>query len=193
MLMRLLGMNRTFDAPPASDGTGVRRKITLGVAAEPIGAGGWSASGTSLIDGGASQTWPTDNVAGGYARVSNFQYSKYYGNCAGYSTQVTDWEGGDITESVSIGSAAKCELEIGPTMLTLSKGTAWTFSAGVNIKSAIGINLSARTGHSTSLEETFKLTDTAHTRYGCGRDGDPNSQSPAPGYVVAGASSSGGS
>jgi hypothetical protein len=79
-------------------------------------------------------------------------------------------------------------------MLTLSKGTAWTFSAGVNIKSAIGINLSAQTGYTTSLEETFKFTDVPNSpRYACGRSGDPNNTSPAPGYFVAGARSNGGS
>jgi hypothetical protein len=93
-------------------------------------------------------------------------------------------------------SAGKCTVEYatpGKVTVELDKTTAWTFGAGVSVASKIGINLSAETGYTATASEGYWFTDTAHTRYLCGKNNYPLSSNPGPGYVVAGASPSGGS
>jgi len=157
-----------------------------------VSSGAWSASGTYSIDGGSSQTWPGENVADGYVRYTHFTYTEYTNECGTLSTHVTNWEGSDITVAGGISKAADCQPEYAPTTVTLRSSTAWDFGGGVEISGEIGINLSAQTGYSTSLEESYDFTNTAVVDYLCGYTGPPNGGSPAPGYDVASAHSTGG-
>ncbi len=165
---------------------------TLGAAAD---TGGWTASGTYTVSGGATQNWPYVNVTNGYNRKTDFTYKEYLNTCNGYSTHATDWEGGNTTSTVSIQPAGDCVPENAtqqnPTF-DLNYSQAWTYSTGVTVPQ-IGINLSARSGYSNATSTAFWFTDFAHQRYLCGRTGFPGYTAQSPGYLVAGASSSGGS
>lgn len=169
---------------------------TLGAAVDQAGVVGWSASGTYTIGAGGTQNWPDENVANGYNRKSGFQYTEYVDTCGNHTTHVTDWNGGNSTATTGFLSAGKCSVEYatpGKVTVELDKTTAWTFGAGVSIASKIGINLSAETGYTATASEGYWFTDTAHTRYLCGKNNYPLSSNPGPGYVVAGANPHGGS
>jgi hypothetical protein len=152
-------------------------------------------SGTYTVGGGSSQGWPVENVHGGYNRKSNFTYTEYLDSCDNHTTHVTNWDGGNPTTTTGFLSAGKCSVEYatpGKVTVELDKTTAWTFSAGVSIADKTGINLSAETGYTATASEGYWFTDTAHTRYLCGKNNYPLSSNPGPGYVAAGTSSSGG-
>jgi hypothetical protein len=76
-------------------------------------------------------------------------------------------------------------------VFNLSYSQAWTYSTGITTP-RIGLHLSAQTG-SNVTSTGFWSTDFAHTRYLCGRTGFRGNDAQAPGYLVAGASGSGGS
>jgi hypothetical protein len=137
-----------------------------------------------------------ENVAGGYNRKSNFTYTEYEDSCGNRTTHATNWDGGNPTTSVGFLSAGNCERESatpGQPTVTLSTTKAWTYGTGVSIADKIGINLSAETGYTATASEGYWFTDTAHTRYLCGKNNYPLSSNPGPGYVVAGANPHGGS
>jgi hypothetical protein len=169
---------------------------TLGSGVEAAGVIGFSAGGTYTVGAGSSQNWQPENVSSGYNRKSNFTYTEYEDSCGNREAHVTSWDGGNSTTKVGFLPASMCEVEYatpGEPTVTLDNTKAWTYSSGVSIAGIIGINLSAETGYNQDASESYWFTDTAHTRYLCGRNGFPLATNPAPGYVVAGASSSGGS
>jgi hypothetical protein len=171
---------------------GTDSSSSLGGAEQPIDSG-WEESGTWSVDGGTSQTWPTVHKAHGYARISKFQYTEYTNACTGLSTHVTNWDGSDITKHVKIPKATFCEEEFAPTTVTLNTSKAWTFSQGVSITKYIGISLSAQSGYTKSLSESYTFTNRSKPGYLCGKKADPNvGEGDTPGFVVAGNNPRGG-
>jgi hypothetical protein len=132
---------------------------TIGVAVSATGTyGSFSASGSGTTTAGASQGFPATD---GYKILSTkFRFGKWKLECSGYPhgdflqyrSGVKNFEGGSLIRSVSSPPstpAAYCIPQAKGADWMKDETTAYESSGGAQVSSAIGINLSSRTGYST--------------------------------------------
>jgi len=175
--------------------TGVSAKLTyasgssstLGVGFSSSGSvGSFTASGSTTVSSSATIGMsPISSVAGRYWKTQ-FVYSKFGYACGGASTysayevRATSFAGGAQNISVTaVPSVPYCTPMPANTTFTKSSTNASTFSGGAALAKDIGINLSARTGFTTTTKITYTFS-AAHKL--CGSAGYPGS---SPGRLAA--------
>lgn len=158
----------------AQTGSGFTNKFTyttggsssLGIGTTS-GGGGWRAGGTRSESTSSTTTWPA--ISGSTHKVygTNFNYGEYrYGS----QKEGIFWNearpryhhGGAYTYSAAMPAAPSANCGDYPAGGTFTKNEdlAVTWSAGVKLDSMIGIDLSSRSGYSTSVRNDFTF-DTA--------------------------------
>lgn len=158
---------------------------SLGVGFSLSGAyGTWSASGTSSKSSTATITFPSFTGSGQYRYFdTKFQYGKYNGKCAPepeWQTRVHSFSGGSNTRVPSSApSATYCVPFVAGSSFEKTSSSATTWSNGMDMSPAIGIDLSTRTGYSTSAKMKFTFSSTRNL---CGTSGYPGG---TPGQMVA--------
>jgi hypothetical protein len=109
-----------------------------------------------------------------------FNYDKYLVGCTGsmkYQVRATSWVGGASTWVPPTAPTANyCLSYAKGTTFTKDTTTAYNFSSGADLSGAIGIDLSARTGYSSSAKVKFVFGATRHL---CGTNGYPGSTTPS--------------
>jgi hypothetical protein len=175
--------------------TGVSAKLTyaagssstLGVGFSTSGSvGSFTMSGTTTVSSSATIGMsPISAVAGRYWKTQ-FVYSKFGYACGGASTygayevRATSFAGGAQNISVTaVPSVPYCTPMPANTSYTKASTNASTFSAGAALAKDIGINLSARTGFTTTTKITYTFA-AAHKL--CGSAGYPGD---SPGRLAA--------
>ena len=159
----------------------VGQHSSLGVGVRGI-AGGWSASGSYSIEGGASSSTGFPRVSGveGTHFRTNFVYGLYNVECGGQQTQPTSYAGGTRNVHAATPSATHCVLFRAGSTFTLNRSSAYTYGGGVEMSGPIGIDLSAHTGYNTSAALAFTFTQ---SRDLCGTNANPGG---VPKRLVAG-------
>lgn len=133
---------------------------TLGMGWSVSGSyGSFSASGTRTVSASSTIDYPTVGNNGLKVMETQFQYKKIHHDLAtdygcvdyGYSVDPTAWEG-DMLSYTAAGAptASYCSSTLAGGKTTKDAGVAVTFTNGVQIKSAIGVDLSASTGFSSA-------------------------------------------
>jgi len=155
---------------------------SLGVGVSSSGAwGSYRASGTSSVSASGTINYPA--TSGRQHDYTEFNYDKYLVGCAGTNkceVRATHWVGGGHTYvPPAAPTATHCVLHGAGEIFTLERTSAYNFSTGADVSSAIGIDLSAQTGYTASAKVTFRF---AATRHLCGTNGDPGA---APSRLVA--------
>jgi hypothetical protein len=155
---------------------------SLGVGVSTSGRfGTFSASGTTSVSSTGTINFPT--TTGRQHDYTYFNYDKYLVGCAGtmkYEARATGWVGGaHVWVPPTAPTANYCYSYAAGSSFTRDRTVAYDFSTGADVSSAIGIDLSARTGYSSSAKVTFHF---AATRHLCGTSGPPGG---VPGRLVA--------
>lgn len=168
----------------------------LGLAISVSGkAGTYSQSGTHAVT--TSSSWDFGIQTGAHTDWTHFTYTKYSLYCYpvgssyspgaiySYETIPTSLDGGEYIYAATAPSAppaANCGPLAASGHVTISSTTASTWSSGVSISGVGGltVNLSSRTGYSTSSSITYR-NNTTTTKHVCGVSGPPGSH---PGRLV---------
>jgi len=131
----------------------------LGVGVSSSGSfGTWSASGTHSVSSDSSESFPTFSGARSDHERTEFVYKKFLIECDGYQTQATSFAGGATHTTATPPSAGFCVAQAVDTSFTKHSTSAFTFTGGVSMSGAIGVDLSAHTGYSTTAELTYSFT-----------------------------------
>jgi hypothetical protein len=149
---------------------------TLGIGFSGSGAAGsWSASGTTTTDSSDRLDYPLMRGVAYKLAYTTFQYDKWIQTCRSYPggyVVSTDhyfgpsrWIGGQNWENGNRLGMGNCLQHPAGSHFTKDRSTAYEGGADVASSGAIQINLSARTGYSTSTSITFGFT---HTQPLCG-------------------------
>lgn len=149
---------------------------SLGVGVSNSGNyGTFSASGTTTYSTSAS-VGLTHNGSGSRQLRTEFVFGKYmcsYGTVnpvIKYEVRPSSYAGGSTYISVSTPSAVYCVNHDPGTDWALNSSVAHTFAAGVKLSSAIGIDLSSRSGYSASVKILYTFSQ---KRTLCGTAGNP--------------------
>ncbi len=171
-----------------SDASSVRATFTYGQGqSSSLGAaisygGAFTASGSTSVSKGAGSGFGPVTGAVNRAYRTNFDYRRYYTLCntsPSYSTvKATAWYGGATAVSISDVAMGKCVGYGVNGHYWISSSSATRLSGAASLAGAIGINLSAQTGWSSSARLDYYMNATGHPV--CGKDGYPGS---SPGLV----------
>lgn len=142
---------------------------SLGVAVSESGKyGSWDASGSSSKSTSSSVSYPAYGT-GYWARKTQFHYGTYRVGCyytAGmgvvysqwYETRPIKWAGGATSyKSTSYPSATYCVTHEAGSSFTRQSSSAVTWSNGVALGGAIGIDLSSHTGYTSDAASKFNF------------------------------------
>ena len=150
---------------------GSGQSSSLGVAVSGSGTfGTWSASGTHSISTNASETFPTFRNVTSHRYRTVFVYDEFRIECGGLQAQATSWAAGATTLGATPPAATHCVTQQAGSTFVKDSTSAYTFSGGVAMSGAIGVNLSAHTGYSTTAELRFAFSQ---TRSLCGTNALP--------------------
>ena len=150
---------------------------SLGIAVSTGGV--FSASGSSTVTNSATIGFPTTPVNSARQWRTQFRYDKFTDLCGHIYARPTAFLGGaGIVYAVTI-AATKCVAQVPNTSFTKSTTTASTLSGGVDTSSDIGIDLSARTGFTTTAKVTYTFAQGGQM---CGTTGFPGA---SPGRLAA--------
>ena len=151
---------------------------TLGIGVSS-GGGAFTAGGTTSVSSTATLGFPTTPVNSARQWRTQFRYDKFTDLCGHISARPTAFLGGTgIVYAVTI-AATKCVAQVPNTSFTKSTTTASTLSGGVDTSSDIGIDLSARTGFTTTAKVTYTFAQGGQM---CGTTGFPGA---SPGRLAA--------
>jgi hypothetical protein len=120
-------------------------------------------------------SYPTWSGAGGHYHYTQFHYQNWQEQCFTgntYTVKPVAWDGGAIYGGASYPSTPYCVTQQAGTGFTKNSTTAITWSNGASLASIIGIDLSSRTGYTSSAEITFHFSATHRL---CGKGGTPGS------------------
>ena len=178
--------------------TGATAKLTytagatseLGVGVSATGSkGSFNATGTSSVDSESVTGFPKSSGISGRIWKTDFRYAKFRVICTTgqnaqtmYEARATAHDGGATASIPSAAPTVKstnCKKYNADSDFTKSTTKATGFSGGVSITSAIGINLSSKTGYSTKASVHFHFSKTLRL---CGTAGLPADK---PGTLVA--------
>lgn len=162
---------------------GVGQSSTLGVAVSTTGsASGYSASGTAGISktssGSGTSTFAPFSGAVNRSFRTNFDYRKYLTQCTSsgyYTVKPVSWYGGAGSYSIGDIAMGYCVGYEAYSTFKLNTTTASTITSGVSLSSVIGINLTSRTGYSSTAALTYYMGSTGHPV--CGKNNYPFSGS----------------
>lgn len=152
---------------------------TLGVGVSGTGVlGTFKASGTTGQSASSTVTFPSLSGSGNRLYETYFYYKKFKETCAATTTstsewydQATSWSGGAATEApVSAINATNCVSQAAGSTFTKEATDARTESAGVSTLKDIGINLSSKTGFSTTSSVKYAFSAKHQL---CGLNGYP--------------------
>lgn len=148
---------------------------TLGVGVSATGTyGSWSASGTNSASSTTTIDYPTQSVNRLTVFRTNFGWQKWETQCAGQSTfaaRAFQFQGGTSQyTAASAPSATYCTNYLDNSIFTKDSATAITFSNGAKIGVYIGLDLSTRTGFTTSTKIKFTFVNAGKL---CGSNGYP--------------------
>ncbi|WP_182378701.1 hypothetical protein [Nocardioides sp. WS12] len=158
---------------------------TLGVGVSTSGSyGSFKASGTSSKERTSSGTLSTEfplKSTGYWSRKTNFRYKKYEifcvyyggGSATQYEARPSNYSGGATTYgSTTLPNTPRdyCVFQETGSGATKATSTAVTWTNGVALSGAIGIDVSARTGYTTDAKVSFKFKTQGWL---CGTGGDP--------------------
>lgn len=152
------GFNATFKFSTSSS-------TTLGVGLSNSGAyGTFNASGTSSVTSSSSTTYPAVSSATSRFMRSYFNYAKYqcsYGTVnpvVRHEMRSSGFAGGATTLAATTPNAPHCVTYSNGSTFVKDSTTAATFSIGAKTKTAIGIDLSSRSGYTNKTSVTVKFT-----------------------------------
>ncbi|MFS0883855.1 hypothetical protein [Aeromicrobium sp. 179-A 4D2 NHS] len=186
-VVRDYGPRRTVVGTWYSDVAGVTQQFryqrssrsTLGVAVSSSGrAGTFKAGGTRTESSTAAVGFGTQRGSGGWRFATRFRYQKrVYTYCANgaycyqqYKIEPTSWVGGASVTRAPAYAATKCVRYAKGTDFTISTSKAWTFSTGVSPSGMTVVDLSSRTGFSSTAKQTIAFTSRGRL---CGKRGYP--------------------
>jgi hypothetical protein len=149
----------------------------LGVAVSGSGTfGAWHVGGHYESAKSVEQDYPVYHGKVSHVYITQFKYAQFEvqkANCTTYQqAHSTKFIGGALHAKVKPIKATFCAEYVGPGSGTkIDKNSAWTFSAGVNIKKVLDIDLSAQTGYDTETVASFHVITGSH--YLCGNNTYP--------------------
>lgn len=141
---------------------------TIGVGYSATGnKGSYSQSGTSTASSNGSVSFGTRS--GGYSYATYFKFGKYGSYCYpvgskknidsyyAYKVRPSSYAGGGTVNSSTTPSATKCtDFSGGGTVITRNSKSANTWSSGASLDAVIGINLSSKTGYTSTAKLSYK-------------------------------------
>lgn len=140
----------------------VQASTTLGIGVSATGAfGSWSSSGTVSWAINSTQNFGSYGINSLKVLQTKFQYGKYrescfteFGPCGiTYQTRVNQFVGGTNNYNTpSAPTATMCTTYLAGTGAETDTATAVTFSNGMSMGSQIGVDLSTRSGFSTTVK-----------------------------------------
>jgi hypothetical protein len=145
--------------------------------------GTFSQSGTASTSNTATIGFPALTGPGSVSYRTNFTYGLYYGtgcsprNIFYYEARPTSFAGGATTSATSAPSFPYCTRYAAGSSYTKSSTSATTQTLGVSISGQLGVNLSSKTGYTTTTTISISFTSTKNL---CGSSGLPGS---SPGRV----------
>lgn len=154
---------------------------TLGVGVSATGSmGSWSVGGTSTQSSTIEIGYPVVPANGKKVEQTYFKYGKFAITCVGKGYSITSYEsrayqfagGSDNYNAAGTPSWTECTSYIAGTTPKITTHKAITFSNGVNISGAIGIDLSGSTGFTTEAKLAFAFATNGNL---CGSNGLPGS------------------
>jgi len=149
---------------------GSNTTIGVGISVEGDN-GGFSLGGTSTQTSSGSEGFPT--LTG---KIVNEQTPYTFGEyevCLIHQVQSEAWATGRHEQNVKPPAIDQCGANLGPGgTFTRSSGTAGTFSAGVDLKKVIGIDLSAQSGYNQNV--SIKYTFPSEGGFLCGTNNFPS-------------------
>lgn len=160
---------------------------SLGVGLSTSGANGtYSASGTASVSSSSTVGYPS---TGSFkAWQTQFMYGKFRTICTEGSLVVADYYnarpvsfsgGAQVTTIAGAPTATYCTSYVAGSTFTKSSTDAYNASGGVSSSGLLGVNLSAKTGYSTTAKLAFKFTTAKQL---CGTNGYPGA---SPSRLVA--------
>lgn len=163
---------------------------TMGVGLDVNGYGtDWKASGTDSKSSTSTVTFPTQTGAVSHFHRTQWQYAKWTSNCGPNATPLGGhgevevrpytYVAGAQEVSTSARTLNYCTTFPADSGFTLSSTSATTWTDGVSISNYIGINLSAESGYSSTVETHYHFSVAHHL---CGYVNYPGS---SPGYLAA--------
>ena len=141
---------------------------SIGVGYSVTGSkGSYSQSGTSSSSSNGSVGFGTRS--GGYSYATYFKFGKYGSYCYqvgskknvdsyyAYKVRPSSYAGGGTVNSSTTPSATKCtDFSGGGTTITRNSSGANTWSSGASLDAVIGINLSSKTGYTSTAKLSYK-------------------------------------
>jgi hypothetical protein len=140
---------------------------TIGVGYSVSGSkGSYSQSGTSSTSSNGSVGFGTRS--GGYSYATYFKFGKYGSYCYpvgskknidsyyAYKVRPSSYAGGGTVNSSTTPSATKCTDFGGGTTITRNSNGANTWSSGASLDAVIGIDLSSKTGYTSTAKLSYK-------------------------------------
>ena len=142
---------------------------TLGVAFDAAGGAiSYSFNGTATTSSTSTIDYPTLAANGMRVFQTTFQYKKFSSSCiagliwvyVGDFVRPTAFQGGVSTyNAAGAPTATNCSnISVVPTTITKETAGAVTFTNGIKLSSVIGIDLSSKTGFTTSTKIVHKFT-----------------------------------
>lgn len=137
---------------------------TLGIGYSLTGSSGtWSQSGTSAISSSTTTSFPTSSSASSQLMVTKYTFGKFY--CfAGvvptkyYQVYPTGHYGGATTLATTTPNANQCAPYQAGSSFSKTTSSAVTYTNGAQLSTIIGINLSAKTGFTSSAKYEASMT-----------------------------------
>lgn len=140
---------------------------TIGVGYSVSGSkGSYSQSGTSSTSSNGSVGFGTRS--GGYSYATYFKFGKYGEYCYpvgskktaesyyAFKVRPSSYAGGGTVNSSTTPTATKCTDFGGGTIITRNSNSANTWSSGADLNAVIGINLSSKTGYTSTAKLSYK-------------------------------------
>jgi hypothetical protein len=171
------GVNATFDY---SNGA----SSSLGVGVSDTAVGGFHADSTQTESTNSAQGFPTKYGEQSILYRTLFTYKEFkYRICGGrppgpacfgvvYKVEPVGWRGGsDIQQTGNPGDITKCVPELNNARWHRGDTQAITWTNGVSLKVAIGIDLSSQTGYTSQATLDINFTEGGHQL--CGRGSFP--------------------
>jgi len=167
-------------------GSGATMKFTytsgssseLGVGVSTSGAAGtYSASGTSSFSSTSTVSYPSTNSF--KAWKTQFRWGKYQKKCGRtgggtvttYTAKADGYAGGSSIQTIqSYPTATYCVSNAAGTSFTKASTAAYSSSVGASTSGVLGVNVTAKTGYTSTTKITFTFTA---TKLLCGTNGLP--------------------
>lgn len=151
---------------------------TLGIGVSASGASGtFSLSGSNSVSSTLAISMPPISGLGGRLWKTQFVYSKFGYACPptpgyqSYQVRATSFAGGSTYSSaLSSPSASYCTPQNAGSIVNVTTSNAYTFSGGAGLSGSIGINLSSKTGFTSTAKLKFTFSSAGKL---CGTTGYP--------------------